>query len=392
LRVDDVAWALSGEHLSVDRDTGEVTSDLPTLVHAEDRAMLTRYGISESGARRWRTVTPVALPTMSGHGRGGNARVEHERRQAAAIRQALRHSGISPDGVLIRVQSEPFHAAGARAQAFAFSRFATRSLAHVELIFPRPRMGPMILGDGRFLGLGLFAPEREPISMHSFAVTGATTTNIEPLTRALRRAVMARVRDTLGLRDRERLPLFFSGHDENGGPSRADRHAHLYFAADPSPAPLLFVSAPHILARRAPTNDERQHLFTLDHALTGLNDLRAGTAGRLNLRALSQRIDGDRLVGPCRNWQSATDYQPTRHPKRHDDSVAWLVNDVCAECERCGLPRPIVDVLRVVKGPRAGLAARLILGFAVAVTGPILLGRAAHFGGGLFRPVPNVRL
>ncbi len=41
-------------------------------------------------------------------------------------------------------------------------------------------------------------------------------------------------------------------------------------------------------------------------------------------------------------------------------------------------------------GPDGGnVAARLRLGFAVAVPGPILIGRDSHMGGGLFLPEPR---
>lgn len=385
LRADDVAWALSGQHLSVDLDTGEVMNDLPTLVHAEDRGMLEHYTSGEAGTRRWRTVTPMALPSAPRSGSQGSARAEQERQFAAAVRQALRHAGVSSEGVTVRLQREPFHGAAARAEAFAFNRFAASRLAHVELTFSAPMVGPLLLGDGRFLGLGLFAPEREPNSIHAFSVTGIAGHAIEPPTQALRRAVMARVRDALGLRDSQGLPLFFAGHDGSGAPSRTDGHAHLYFVLDPPPALRFMVIAPHIIHRRLPSNDERHHLRTLDGALVGFVDLRAGAAGRLKLTALPVPQDGDALFGPGLAWETVTDYRPTRHPKSRSDARTWLINDIRAECERRGLPQPTINIVGVTEGPRGGLAARVRLAFSVAVAGPVLLGRDAHFGGGLFR-------
>lgn len=385
LRADDIAWALSGEQLSADRETGEVLNDLPTLVHAEERSMLEHYVGAETGARRWRTVTPMALPVVPRAGRQGSARIEREQKTAAAIRQALRHAGIASDDVAVRLHREPFHGNGARAEAFAFNRFASCHLMHVDLTFSSPRTGPLLLGDGRFLGLGLFAPEREPVSIHAFRVMSTPVAPVETTTRALRRAVMARVRDALGLRDSEGLPVFFSGHDDNGVPSRGSGHAHLYFVRDPFPAPRLIVIAPHIVDRRSASNHELQHLSVLDGALAGFSELRAGSAWSLKLTALPEPEDGDSLLGPSLAWESVTDYRPTRHPKSRDDARTWLINDVRLECERHGLPRPSVAVPSIVEGPRGGLFARVCLTFSVAVAGPILIGRDAHFGGGLFR-------
>jgi hypothetical protein len=66
--------------------------------------------------------------------------------------------------------------------------------------------------------------------------------------------------------------------------------------------------------------------------------------------------------------------------------MAALLRDVVDECERGGLPRPEPKLLRATAGPTGGIAARLGLRFAVAVTVPILLGRDSHLGSGLFLP------
>jgi CRISPR-associated protein Csb2 len=64
------------------------------------------------------------------------------------------------------------------------------------------------------------------------------------------------------------------------------------------------------------------------------------------------------------------------------------VRDVIAECERRSLPRPEVEILESDAGPNGGdLEARLQLRFAIAIQGPILLGRDSHAGGGLFMAI-----
>ncbi|MGH9581369.1 MAG: type I-G CRISPR-associated protein Csb2 [Bryobacteraceae bacterium] len=61
----------------------------------------------------------------------------------------------------VRVQREPFELNGERAEAFAKgTRFSKHWLWHVEAEFADKISGPLIIGDGRFLGLGLMAPAR----------------------------------------------------------------------------------------------------------------------------------------------------------------------------------------------------------------------------------------
>jgi CRISPR-associated protein Csb2 len=73
--------------------------------------------------------------------------------------QALRHAGIKAQVEEIRVQREPFETNGARAEAFSLgTRFAKERVWHVEISFKEPVLGPLVIGDGRFLGLGLMVP------------------------------------------------------------------------------------------------------------------------------------------------------------------------------------------------------------------------------------------
>lgn len=62
-----------------------------------------------------------------------------------------------------------------------------------------------------------------------------------------------------------------------------------------------------------------------------------------------------------------------------------LVADVRSEVLRRGIAKPThIEVIELREGPRGGLAGRLRLHFATAVSGPILIGRTRHAGGGLF--------
>lgn len=169
LRADDVHWAFSGLDV-VDQETGEV---LAILARTNDLGFLRHYG-SEGGThhRVWRTVTPAALPEQARRRRIDPARRQQEaktgkermaelERAAAAVCQALRHAGLRTKVEAIRLQREPFGASGARVEAFAGgTRFAKERLWHVEITFEVEIPGPLLLGDGRFLGLGLMAPAR----------------------------------------------------------------------------------------------------------------------------------------------------------------------------------------------------------------------------------------
>jgi len=395
---DSIGWSFSGLSLKIDAETGEI---LLGLVAADDKSMLRYYGAGSAPAARWRTVTPVAVPwevvrlvssppVVGGDRRGGSHRIAGQAQVARAVQQALRHAGISASADVKRIQHEPFETKGKRAEAFAHgSRFAEERLWHVEVEFKDAVAGPVVIGDGRYLGLGLMRPlagaERET-GVYCFAIEAGLTaaaTEVECV-RALRRATMARVQDALGRR--VPMPTFFTGHERDGAPSRDAEHSHLAFAIDP-PRARLFVVAPHRLQGRQATGDERSALDTLDIALQGLTDLRAGASGHLRLAFATLDSEVDPLFRASRVWESVTDYHPTRHGKRMTQAEG-LVADAKAEIARIGLAQPeSIDVLELRSGPRGGVAGRLRLRFRVAASGPLLLGRTRHVGGGLFAPI-----
>ena len=387
LRADDVHWAFSGLDLN-DPETGEVN-----VTPSADESMLTHYGARDRVSRVWRTVTPAALPEatrrrrieptrMVAEAKGGVERVAEQARAVAAVVQALRHAEVRTRPEVIRVQREPFEAKGERVEAFApGTRFVKERLWHVEVTFNAPIAGPLVIGDGRFLGLGVMAPVQRNHGVHAFVIEeglGATPQPTE-IARALRRAVMARVQDVLG--SRVTLPSFFTGHERDGSPAQTE-HQHLAFVFDPGASRVLIV-APHILDRRTPTREEVRHLRDLEEALAEFRELRAGSAGHLMLRATSVDVDHDPLFAASLTWESVTPYQVTRHAK-HVGAAEALSADLRAECRRHGLPEPRVTPrdMRGVSG--VGLVGGARLTFNVAVKGPIVLGRTRHFGGGLF--------
>jgi CRISPR-associated protein Csb2 len=384
IRVQDIDWAFVG-FCKFDASTGEVDWMLTT---GEDRTMLDHYGIGSDekiGFRTWHTVTPTALPIERSHGRNSGAqRATIEAHVSSAVAQALRHVAVIQEPVSIRVQPEPFDAKGARAEAFAEgTRFAKERLWHIEIVFAVPIAGPLLLGDGRYLGLGLMAPVQRVEGIHCYTILEGLADGADPtvLAQALRRAVMSRVQDAIG--KRASLPGFFSGHEPDGAPSRSGTHAHLAFATDLVRHRLLIV-APYVLEGRQPTRSEQQLLKMLDAAVADLSDLRAGLAGRLKLAWSPIHAQEDPLFGAARSWESVTEYQPTRHGKRMTPIEA-LVSDVQSEVLRRGLAIPThIEVIELHEGPRGGVTGRVRLHFATAVSGPILIGRTRHFGGGLF--------
>lgn len=169
LRSDDIAWAFSSLQ-PVDIATGEVFPLV--LTPSADDSMLKHYGIGKDvEARTWRTVTPAALPGAAERRRiapsrklveakPGAERMDEQQRAASTVIQALRYAEIRERVERIRVQREPFAGNGDRVEAFSpGTRFTCRRLWHVEITFSGPVSGPLVLGDGRFLGLGIMAPQ-----------------------------------------------------------------------------------------------------------------------------------------------------------------------------------------------------------------------------------------
>ena len=383
---DDLCWGFSGLPLEGPPER--------ILVTAVDRGMLEEHYTGPS--RLWRTVTAAALPQSASRRRidpdhrveqakGGPERAEEERNATFAVRQALRHADIDVPVEAIRVQREPFGSKGERAEAFASPpRFPKERLWHVEITFREPASGPIILGDGRYLGLGLMAPEAHADAVFAFAVTGGLSERPDPLeiSVAMRRATMALAQRHLG---GEELPPLFSGHSAGGGPAQSESDPHLLFLFDAERARILVV-APHLAERRSPRPWEREHLATLARALSGLRELRAGGSGRLALRPVRVDLDSDPLFAASSVWESQTTYQVTRHAHRTAPGEV-LAADIRAECLRRGLPEPVVTPLGLKGVPEVGLVGGARLTFAVAVPGPLLLGRSRHRGGGLFAAV-----
>ncbi len=392
IRLDDLAWAFGGLQAN-DPNGGELWNG--HLVSTKDDRMAMRYAGS---AREFRSITPVALAARRRRldpqeSKSAEERSREERVAAGNLVQALRHAGIRARPTDIRVQREPFHRSGVRADLFAAgSRFSKHALWHVQLQFRETVSGPMIIGDGRFCGLGLMEPIPDaagPSDVFVFGLHGRQPIAYRDragLVRSLRRALMSLARDDSG-----GVPLLFSGHEPDSRSDSAGHHAHVFLAADgdgrdDASITRLIVVAPWAVDRGAGTAPAGQaRLF--NEIVRRLTMLKAGPLGRFDGLVAQPIRDGDPLLGPARLWISRTPYITTRNLKKRDDPTHFVESDVIMECRRRGLPRPLaVEVAEVRSGPRGGRpAATLTLRFATAVRGPILLGRDSHAGGGLFR-------
>ncbi len=131
-------------------------SDLVTL----------RAGLWNRRSRRWVTATPIALPTHPGPlGRGtASARSKAWARAEQAVIASCRHVGL-PEPVEVVVGLAPLIPGARPAPTFPAFRQrgpggkpVARRLVHASVAFDRPVAGPLVLGAGRYLGLGLMRP------------------------------------------------------------------------------------------------------------------------------------------------------------------------------------------------------------------------------------------
>ncbi|MXW41895.1 MAG: type I-U CRISPR-associated protein Cas5/Cas6 [Acidimicrobiia bacterium] len=124
---------------------------------------------------RWVSALPIALPTHPGPlGRGSAAaRAKAWKRAEQAVAASCRHVGL-PEPIHIEVSLDPF-IRGARPAA-DFPPFCQRGrdgkpvarrLVHAALVFDQPVVGPLVLGAGRFLGLGLMRPIDDSATMEN---------------------------------------------------------------------------------------------------------------------------------------------------------------------------------------------------------------------------------
>ncbi|MHB1537116.1 MAG: type I-G CRISPR-associated protein Csb2 [Solirubrobacteraceae bacterium] len=174
------------------------------------------------------------------------------------------------------------------------------------------------------------------------------------------------------------------------------------------------VIPPHV--RRAP--DVQTQIERLELGLrrcveaqdgAGQRHVQVPGAGRIYLKlpdAASVRLPSlreDLYIRPARRWVSVT---PIVHSRWRKGGADALLEQVRADCAHAGLPAPVeIELLRAPgriggadralppppgheswNGPLQGPTSHLRITFAEKVRGPVLLGRARHFGLGLCVP------
>ena len=117
-------------------------------------------------SRHWVSATPLALPKHPGRLSGGSAaaRTKAWALAEAAVAASCVHVGL-PEPLTVEVSLNSFLVGGRAARHFPpFCQNGRdgapvrRQLVHASLTFEEPVAGPLTLGSGRFLGLGLMRP------------------------------------------------------------------------------------------------------------------------------------------------------------------------------------------------------------------------------------------
>ena len=396
LRTDDLSWSFSGLKCTESKSHyGE-----QYLLKTTDKGMLRHYGFDshEKGYRTWRTVTPVVLPQIKkkllkgsngpdhlSKKNSGSYRINRESLAQQATKEALRHLGITAPVQSIRTQREPFGHGRITADQYAHgTRFHARSLHHLEITFAKPVTDVFVLGNGRYVGLGLMAPYKEDFhDVLAFRISDQTKIAVRDraaFLHAARRALMSLASD-----NRNKVDKLFSGHDRSA-PARSGQHQHIFLTADNADGYVdrLIVSAPWACDRKAERPSQGE-LIHFDQVVRKLSHLLAGKLGIVKLGPAFPLCEKDPVIGPACRWKTHTFYHATRYAKRNQDLKTVVTQDIITECQRRGIAQPEVDVLQVSAGPRGGnLVARIGLQFKVIVQGPLILGRDSHRGGGLF--------
>ena len=117
-------------------------------------------------SRWWTSATPVALPTHPGdlHRGSPRARARAWARAEEAVAKSCEHVGL-PQPVDVTVSLAPYLVGARPAQDFPVfkqgrgaSGGVVRRLVHASVRFADEVSGPLVLGSGRFMGLGLMRP------------------------------------------------------------------------------------------------------------------------------------------------------------------------------------------------------------------------------------------
>ena len=128
-----------------------------------------RPSVWQRPSRFWASATPLALPRHPGRLGAGSASARSKAWELAeaAVVAACRHVGLD-EPISVEVSLAPYLAGTRPVSGFpAFvqnghgGKPVRRQLVHASLTFADPVAGPLMLGAGRFVGLGLMRPVRQ---------------------------------------------------------------------------------------------------------------------------------------------------------------------------------------------------------------------------------------
>jgi CRISPR-associated protein Csb2 len=135
----------------------------PTLA-GEDRLFTLRQATWCRHSREWVSATPLALDRHPGdlHDSDPGKRKLAYDEAAASVASSLAAVGLPATGVKIEVSRSCLMPGTAKPRSYprfpAASDRNQKVLVHARLTFPEPVGGPILLGAGRYQGLGLMAP------------------------------------------------------------------------------------------------------------------------------------------------------------------------------------------------------------------------------------------
>lgn len=145
---EDVALGL---HATPLEDGGKRVGTLQRLaVQSMQQVMNPWMSTSARPAKRWRSATPIILTGFTRRGRS------HEE----CLLRALTQQGLSLDDVeSVATFTGPIIPHTEAAIAYRVQRYLrTTPRCHAEILFRYPVQGPLVVGRGRFAGLGLMMP------------------------------------------------------------------------------------------------------------------------------------------------------------------------------------------------------------------------------------------
>lgn len=371
--MNDLTWAANGLNLpAFERHWGELI-----LLTAEQDKVFKRYGLGDDqSSTLWQTITPAVLPGL----RANASPTEADN----VLNRALKQAGIHTPARLLRMQRPPFHSNETPSGDFSpGTRFRANDLWHLEVAFEQSLSGPILVGNGRYLGLGLLRRYKHAeTQVFCFEKNAPPANQRSVFLSALRRALMARERQAFG-----KLSVLFSGHETDGSVTRRGHHAHAFLCAEEHGGNLkkVLVAPPWVADLNTSADDSLSD--RLVRCCAELNYVNAGHLGKISLR-LDASGDTETLSSGF-EWQSLTPYHSTTYPKKHQKIEDLIHNDIRTSCARRGLPLPKLLAIEPQRA-KGRPAAKVRICFPTAINGPLLIGGNCHLGGGHFVPVSEV--